>query len=138
MYFLNFTLICILYSINNIQYVNILEVVKRHSTESFKYLKQIDHLRHYMINISLKGLPKYAKIRFLSLLWSLYFYVYNWSAQTQPHYSPLVELKIETVWSDPIWIKVKTLWQILPQGGLESPSIKIPPFIPHFLKFKKK
>ena len=44
-----------------------------------------------------------------------------------------------TVWPEPIWIKVKTWWQILPQHqstylwGLESASTKIPPFRPNLL-----
>ena len=49
-----------------------------------------------------------------------------------------------TVWPQPIWKKVRTLWQIPPQhhctylGGPESASIEIPPFRPHFIKFQKK
>ena len=43
-----------------------------------------------------------------------------------------------TVWPQPIWIKVRSLWQISPQhqstylGGPESASIEIPPFRPKF------
>ena len=45
-----------------------------------------------------------------------------------------------TVWPEPIWIKVKKSWLLLPQhqrtylGGPESASIEIPPFRPHFKK----
>ena len=48
-----------------------------------------------------------------------------------------------TKWPEPIWIKVRSWWQILPQhqstylGGPESASIEIPPFRPHFIKFSK-
>ena len=48
-----------------------------------------------------------------------------------------------TVWPQPIWIKVRTLWQIPLQhqstylGGPESASIEIPPFRTHFIKFQK-
>ena len=48
-----------------------------------------------------------------------------------------------TVWPQPIWKKVRTWWQILPQhqstylGGPESASIKIPLFRPHIIKFQK-
>ena len=48
-----------------------------------------------------------------------------------------------TVWPQPIWIKVRSLWQIPPQhqstylGCPESASIEIPPFRPHFIKFQK-
>ena len=49
-----------------------------------------------------------------------------------------------TVWPQPIWIKVRSSWQIPLQhqstylGGPESVSIKIPPFRPHIIKFQKK
>ena len=48
-----------------------------------------------------------------------------------------------TVWPEPIWIKVKKAWLLLPQNqstyprGLEFISIEIPPFIPHFIKLPK-
>ena len=49
-----------------------------------------------------------------------------------------------TVWPQPIWIKVRTWWQIPPQhqstylGGPESASIEIPPFRPFlWSKFSK-
>ena len=49
----------------------------------------------------------------------------------------------DTVWPEPIWIKVKIWWQILPQHqssyltGTESASIEIPSFRPHFIKILK-
>ena len=52
-------------------------------------------------------------------------------------------INIYTVWPEPIWIKVKSWWQILPQHqstylrGPEYASIEIPPFRPHFIKFSK-
>ena len=52
-------------------------------------------------------------------------------------------LQLITVWSEPIWIKVKKSWLLLPQHqstyarGPESVSIEIPPFRPHFIKFSK-
>ena len=48
-----------------------------------------------------------------------------------------------TVWPEPIWIKVKSWWQILMQDqstyprGPESASIEILPFRPHFINFLK-
>ena len=48
-----------------------------------------------------------------------------------------------TVWPEPIWIKVKKSWLVLPQHqntypwGPKSVSIESPPFRPHFIKFSK-
>ena len=55
----------------------------------------------------------------------------------------LYKLRQITVWPEPIWIKVKTWWQILLQHqstylrGPEFTSIEIPPFRTHFIKFLK-
>ena len=87
--------------------------------------------------------------------WSLYFRVHlnsNSPAffQKVPKLSESKQKKINklssrhlTVWPQPIWIKVRSSWQIPLQhqstylGGPKSASIEIPPFRPHFIKFQK-
>ena len=55
------------------------------------------------------------------------------------HTAKVLFLKSCTVWPQPIWIKVRTWWQIPPQhqstylGGPESASIETPSFRPHFI-----
>ena len=54
-----------------------------------------------------------------------------------------VFLQGATVWPWPIWIKVRSWWQILPQHqstcprDQESALMEISPFRPHFIKFSK-
>ena len=67
--------------------------------------------------------------RLIHLIWLFLVLCYT---QAQDHYSFLHTFTyVLTVWPQPIWIKVKSWWQILPQhqstyqGGPESVSIEI-------------
>ena len=73
-------------------------------------------------------------------IWSYFFQILQMQNADQ---DSLKKVGAITVWPEPIWIKVTSWWQILPQHqstylrGPESASIEIPSFRPHFIKFSK-